>query len=233
MSESRWPPRLPFFLSPKYKYSTGMLVWGIASYLYWDANHYPFDAPHFLPMTWIDRHVPFVPNTVWIYMSEYIFFPMVYITARNIRNLNKYLYSFFVNQAVSVAIFWLWPTIYPRFQFPLPDNLDWITHYGFTVLRHSDAPTNCCPSLHVSAVYLSSFIFRDEQKEKFPLFFIWGTLIALSTLTTKQHYLIDIVTGLGMALTWYWVFHRWFQYRPLGPSLDDNSILQTARTEAE
>jgi membrane-associated phospholipid phosphatase len=59
----------------------------------------------------------------------------------------------------------------------------------------------------VSSVYLSSFAFLSEKRvTKFWIFFIWSTLIALSTLTTKQHYVADIVSGLALAI----VFYRWF-----------------------
>jgi membrane-associated phospholipid phosphatase len=115
---------------------------------------------------------------------------------------------------VSVLIFFIWPTVYPREQFPLPQDLNALTYYVFNYLRHADAPTNCCPSLHVSSVYLTSFLYLDEQRGKFPFFFGWGTLIALSTLTTKQHYLIDVVAGLMMAIVVWWIFYRVMSYRP-------------------
>jgi len=97
-----------------------------------------------------------------------------------------------------------------------PEDLDALTYYAFGNLRIADSPANCAPSLHVSGVYMSSFIFLDEQREKFPFFFTWATCIALSTLTTKQHYFIDIATGFLMAVIMYWIFHRLVNYRAAG-----------------
>ena len=194
----------------------------IAAVAYITSNHFHIFPPVLLPMSAIDQWVPFIPQTVWIYTSEYWFFVTVYLVCKDLENVNKYLYSFLALQIFSVMIFWIWPTTYPRENFPLPNTLDSITYAVFSSLRNSDTPANCCPSLHVSSVYLSSFMFLDEQKEKFPLFFAWGTAIALSTLTTKQHYLIDVVLGLALAVIFYWVFHRLIRYYRVSSGLQAN-----------
>jgi membrane-associated phospholipid phosphatase len=209
---------LPLFFNKKNKYPMGILMAIFAIAVYLPANHFHLSEPSLLPMHWIDTAIPFLPESVWIYISEYLFFVVVYLTCKDLGNLNKYFYSFLVLQVVSVVIFWLLPTTYPRDQFPLPLDLDAVTFFAFRLLRVADTPANCCPSLHVSSVYLSSFIFLDDQKKKFPLFFLWGTAIAVSTLTTKQHYLIDVVTGLIMALATYWIFHKYIPYRQVESS---------------
>jgi len=208
---------LPIFMTPENKYPVGFALSIIATALYLYSNHFHLYPPQFLPMYWIDTVVPFLPHTVWIYVSEYIFFVAVYLTCRDMVNLNKYFYSFLTLQTLSVLIFWIWPTTYPRDLFPLPNDLDRLTYLVFSCLRMTDTPANCCPSLHVSSVYLSAFIFLDDQRKKFPFFFIWGTLVALSTLTTKQHYFIDVVSGFLMALVTYWIFHRYVSYRRWAP----------------
>jgi membrane-associated phospholipid phosphatase len=210
MLGSNWA--LPLFITKENRYFAGFLMFLIAAVLYLTANHIHLFPPQLLPLSWVDQAIPFLPNTVWFYLSEYIFFGCVYALTRDYVNLNKYWYSFVALQLVSVAIFWIWPTTYPRDGFPLTTDLNSWTYYAFSSLRETDTPANCCPSLHVSSVYLSTFIFLDEQKKKFPFFFVWGTLIALSTLTTKQHYLIDVVTGFIMAVIFYWTFHRWIPY---------------------
>ncbi len=203
----------PIFVTRNNKYWMGFGLFIFAVLLYLSSNHYHFIEPRLLPMSWIDQAVPFIPHSVWIYISEYFFFLVVYMTCQDMVNLNKYFYSFLILQTVSVAIFWIAPTTYPRDQFPLPETLDTLTYLVFANLRVTDTPANCCPSLHVSSVYLSSFLFLKEQPKKFPLFFTWGTAIALSTLTTKQHYLIDVIAGILMAVMTYWFFHRIVTYK--------------------
>ncbi|MCM2322222.1 MAG: phosphatase PAP2 family protein, partial [Oligoflexia bacterium] len=52
-----------------------------------------------------------------------------------------------------------------------------------------------------------------EQRKKFPFFFLWATSIAVTTLTTKQHYIIDVVTGFLMSVIVYWFFHTFVTLR--------------------
>lgn len=204
---------LPLFIHPDNKYLMGFFLTVLASFLYLSTNHVHLLEPRLLPMTWIDRATPFIPQTVFVYVSEYILFFAVYLTCRDRVNMNRYAYAFIALQTTSVIIFSLWPTTYPRELFPLPRNLDRATYWVFNSLRQTDTPASCCPSLHVSSVYLSSFMFLGEQKRKFPFFFLWATAIAITTLTTKQHYIVDVVTGFMMSVLFYWIFKYRVRYR--------------------
>ncbi len=202
--------KLPLFLTKKNKYAAAAIMYALGYLFYYLTNHYPYFVEHYLPLTWIDREVPFLPYSVFIYISEYFYFGFVYFLLRNTDNLNKYLYSFFVLQLVSCSIFFLYPTTYPRENFPVPTDLPQWVQSTWTWLRTVDAPGNCFPSLHVSSVFLSAFVFwTDGQKKLFWIFLVWSTAIALSTLTTKQHYLADIISGLSLAI----VMFRWFHFK--------------------
>ncbi len=208
--------KLPLFMTPKLKYPAGAALFAIASFLYYVTNHHPIFPPRELPMFAIDRAIPFLPWTVLIYVSEYFFFTAVYLVVKDPENINKYLYSFFSTQLFSCLIFFFWPTIFPRDLYPIPADTGPIVNFVFHTLRAGDAATNCFPSLHVSTVYLSAYIFMDEQREKFPFFFAWATLIAFSTLPTKQHYVVDITAGWALSVVAFLVFHRWMPYRRVG-----------------
>jgi membrane-associated phospholipid phosphatase len=203
---------LPIFANRENKFVVGLIWTVIAASLYLTTNHVHIFEPRLLPMTWVDREVPFLPNTVWIYISEWAFFYVIFVFIKDSLNISRYLYSFMALQTVSCVIFWLWPTTFPRGEFPLPEDLNALTYFVFSGLRQTDSPANCAPSLHVSSVYLTSFIFFHEQRRKLVPFVLWATAIALSTLTTKQHYLVDIVSGLLMALISYWIFFYLVSY---------------------
>lgn len=200
--------KLPLFVTKKNKYAAGSLMYGLGYAFYYFTNHYPFVENHSLPLTWVDQHVPFLPYSVFIYISEYFYFAIVYILLNSYDNINKYLYSFFSLQVLSCTIFMIYPTVYPRGNFPIPPELPHYLRATWAWLRTVDSPGNCFPSLHVSSVYLSAFMFwTDGQKKRFWIFLTWATAVALSTLTTKQHYLADIVSGLALAIFFYGVFH--------------------------
>jgi membrane-associated phospholipid phosphatase len=190
------------------KYPLGATMFALSYVIYYLTNHFPVRPPVMLPMTWIDTAAPFLPNSIFIYISEYIYFAFVYILLKNKAVIQRYLASFFTLQVVSCFIFIIYPTTYPRELFPVPSDVaPWVASV-WDWLRTQDSPNNCFPSLHVSSVYLSSLVFLDEGKRKhFWIFFVWGTLIALSTLTTKQHYVADIIAGLGFGWVHYVIFH--------------------------
>lgn len=204
---------LPIFLNSRNKYFFSVLWVAIGATLYLVTNHYPIYQPHLLPMTWVDQHVPFVPWTVWIYNTEFFLFFSAYILSRDMANANKYLYAFLALQIISVTVFFFWPSTYPRDQFPLPADVDHYTRAFFANFRDVDAPTNCIPSLHVGSVFISAFLFIDEQREKLPFYVVWASLISFATLTTKQHYIADVVAGFSLSLSLWFVFNRLVSYR--------------------
>ncbi len=205
--------RLPLFITETNRIPVGIAMFLFSAAVYLASNHYGLFPPTSLPMTRLDLAIPFIPQTVWLYISEYAYFGVIYLGCRNFGNLNRYFYAYLTLQLLSVGIFCLWPTVYPRELFPLPDHLDPLTRFVFANLRVTDTAANCCPSLHVSSVLLSAFLFLDEQRERFPFFLTWGILICLSTLTTKQHYVIDIVAGAAMGAVAWFLFHRKVRYR--------------------
>ncbi|MGK5088199.1 phosphatase PAP2 family protein [Bdellovibrionota bacterium FG-2] len=190
------------------RFLAGVAVFSVAASLYLLSNWYHFFPPLQLPMTVLDLAVPFIPQTIWIYVGEYFLFLAVFCVSRDMENLNRYLYALLAIHVISAAIFLVWPTTYPRELFPLSQDLDPLTYAVFNGIRQTDSPASCCPSLHVSCVYLSSFLFFNERRKMFWAFFIWATLISVSTLTTKQHYFVDIVMGLGLALGMYYFIQR-------------------------
>ena len=70
--------------------------------------------------------------------------------------------------------------------------------------------------MHVACCYLTALSFapREESRGAFWFYFIWATLVAISTLPTKQHYVADVVSGATLAVVGYWFFFRTVRYIP-------------------
>ena len=202
--------KLLLFVTKKNKYLVGTLMYGLGYFFYFVTNHYSVWPQHRLPLTWVDEHSPFLPYSVVIYVSEYYYFAIVFILLNNLDNISKYFYSFSALQLISCAFFMFYPTVYPRENFPISHDLPAWLQETWVWLRTLDTPGNCFPSLHVSSVYLTAFVlWTDRQKKLFWFFFVWATFIALSTLTTKQHYLADLLSGFVLSILCY----RWFHFK--------------------
>lgn len=199
---------LPILVVRENKLTAGVLLFAATAILYLTPNHYHIFKPRLLPLTRVDAVVPFIPQTVWLYVSEYLYLAVIYWSYKNLQNLNRFIYAFLSLQAGCVIVFWLWPTAISRGAFPIPASLDPVTRLILTVLRRADSPTNCFPSFHVGSVYLSCLLISSEERPKFYFFLVWSTAISLSTLTLKQHYFVDVVSGFCLAVILFLVFRR-------------------------
>jgi len=84
-------------------------------------------------------------------------------------------------------------------------DADAATTLAFAVLYGTDPATNCVPSLHVSLALLGATSFWPERRRLAGACLGWATLIAVSTLTTKQHYAVDVVSGALVAAGAAWL----------------------------
>lgn len=207
------PSSLVLLVPWKYKWPTGLLVCFISGSLYLSSNHLLLFKARQLSIGSIDKNVPFIPETVWIYVSLFLLIPYVYYLNRCVVSLNKHIYSFFFTICFSVLLFWFFPTSYPRELFPIPESTDPWTSHLISLIRTVDGPTNCAPSLHVSISYQIAFGFLEDRKEYFPFVLLWATFLSFSTLTTKQHYFFDVTTGFALALLVHLFFHHFLRYR--------------------
>jgi membrane-associated phospholipid phosphatase len=199
---------LPILVHQENRLIAGVLLFAATAILYLTSNHFHIFKPRLLPVSRIDMAVPFVPQTVWLYVSEYLYFAVVYWGYRDVLNLNRFMYAFFSLLIGCVLVFFLWPTVISRDLFPVPENLNPVTRLVLTTLRQVDSPANCFPSFHVASVYLCCFLLWNGGRRKFILLLVWATAISISTLTVKQHYVVDVISGLGMGVIFYCVFRR-------------------------
>lgn len=104
--------------------------------------------------------------------------------------------------AVSAVVFVAWPLTIPRESLGLVSIFD-----RFLALQYEiDRPSNLFPSLHVSLSFLFALgVAHVRPRWRFWML-TWATLIAVSTLFTRQHYLIDVIGGVLVAWGAWQVF---------------------------
>ena len=80
--------------------------------------------------------------------------------------------------------------------------------WGLRFLYGADPPYNCFPSLHVAHSFVSALTCWRVHRGVGIGTGICASLVALSTLLTKQHYVLDVIAGVLLASIAYAVFLR-------------------------
>jgi membrane-associated phospholipid phosphatase len=164
--------------------------------LYLGASALPLREPVVLAPSALDRAIPLVGWTVWVYLSQFALLGVVFLRAAGSPAWGRALASMLVATLVSVAVFVAFPTRVAR----AAVDGDGLTALAFQALHLVDPPGNCFPSLHVSLAFLGALALRPEQPRAAAGVLAWAALIALSTLTTRQHVLLDVAGGAAVAL---------------------------------
>jgi membrane-associated phospholipid phosphatase len=202
MADSPEPQRISFW--PKLVIATGASL--VNAVLYLVPNHVQLRPARQLPWTALDAAVPFVPATLWIYFSDYLLVASAFLLCRDWTEVRRFVRAYFALLVVGSAVHLLWPTTFPRDGFPVSG--DGITVTAFRILRQIDLPTSCLPSMHVASSYLAAFSLWRHRPSVRAVWLAWATAVAVSTLTAKQHYLVDVVAGLGVAAA-FWALFFW------------------------
>ena len=174
-----------------------------ALYLLTGGVHLPTASP--APALAIDRLIPFAGWTVWIYHTQFVFLLASVWTLTTNPNINRTLYSMAMASAVSFCVFFLYPTALPR---PLIHS-EGLTGDAFAFLYSIDSESNCLPSLHVALACLGARGMMEESARVGVLGVVWAALISISTMTTKQHYVIDVIAGACVAVVCGAIVKRW------------------------
>ncbi len=169
-------------------------------------NHFHITEPAYIYLFSFEKTLPFIPSTVWIYLTDYFLPVMVLYLTKEETHLKRLIPAFFALLALHYLVFFLYPTVYPRSS--MFTDTAGFTGLAFSLLHWIDTPANCFPSGHVSICFLCAFTMYHVNKRTFPLFLLWATLISLSTLTTKQHYFLDIIAAIILAYGVHYLFWR-------------------------
>ncbi|MEK9730902.1 MAG: phosphatase PAP2 family protein [Candidatus Poseidoniales archaeon] len=149
----------------------------------------------------LDSSIPFIPYSLIAYFSLYLYYPIfAYILTKDDQR----------PQGLEIIKYFLMMTWFSFFFFialPTEIQLRHQLHANqfeqfYQIMHFVDNPYNAWPSLHVShslfiilaSVHLKSATREISQQTKIMLIAVWLCLV-ISTLTTKQHYVFDAVSG--------------------------------------
>lgn len=144
--------------------------------------------------------IPLIPLFVPLYLTFHFVYITPFFFVFNKRKYERVTAAYLFIVLVSGLFFVLLPTRMVWESFVAKSWTDCLIPF----LRQLDAPNfNLFPSMHVSLAFFSTFVVASENKKWGYFLAVASTLIAFSTLLTKQHYLLDLLAGFLLAVVAY------------------------------
>lgn len=165
--------------------------------------------PHLIG-NFIDEAIPFnslfiIPYCLWYLL---IFIVPYYLFLKDKDMFYKYIICYVFTALISNTIFLFYPTMVIRPEIEVTNITTFMTKIVYLV----DTPSiNCFPSLHcaISMLFILTSCTSKKINSKFKIFiFFMSVLVMLSTLFTKQHVFIDLVSGDLIALIVFIIFRK-------------------------
>jgi membrane-associated phospholipid phosphatase len=143
------------------------------------------------------EHLPLVPAFTPIYLGVHVFSMVPYCAIPEARKLRRYLLGqLLIVMLAAIA----WVALPVRLDRPpIPEHL---TGFGAWLLRlvyQGDPTTNCFPSAHCSVAVYAAIGLRFASRRLFAWGIATAIAICVSTVLTKQHYVLDVVAGAVLA----------------------------------
>lgn len=148
----------------------------------------------------VDQMIPLWAPSVAVYFGCYLFWIVNYvIIARQDKQLVcRFFSADFISRMVCMAIYLVFPTTNTR---PVIEA-EGFWNQAMTFLYATDAADNLFPSIHCLVSWFCYIGIRGRKN--IPAWYrgascVMAILVCVSTLTTKQHVLIDVVGGVLLA----------------------------------
>ncbi len=177
------------------KWYIAITLWLSWTILYCLVNVFVHDSAFYSYETIFDSWFPFIPFFSLIYISMFF---VIWIPIFELKDMRAYVYGFISVIAFTLPFFLFFPSQIVRPEFAVTGFFTWL----MSVLYAADFPHNLFPSTHVSLVLFSALVYN--KKWYYGVF----ALIALSTLFTKQHFVLDVMLGLIVGTLGYLVYEK-------------------------
>jgi len=158
-----------------------------------------------------DALIPFIPEFIWIYhtLIPVVLFTTIILIKRKDCFFTSYISCLLA--AVSLLIFYfLFPAYYPRGGLIEEVTIsEWLVNWT----RIIDDANNTFPSSHVTFSWLMFLsVINCDFAKKYDIvknfYMAWAILVAVSTLFLKQHFIVDVGSGLILASACYYFAKR-------------------------
>ena len=205
----------PYPLSPSIVVPMAALFLLVPCYIFIGDLITPFRTLH-APELPLDRLMPLKPVWSVVYGSLFLFVIMPLLVVRQKEQIRRTILAYLMVWIVGYVFFLVYPTVAPRPAEVIGEGFfAWVLRIIYT----ADPPYNCFPSLHVAHSFVSALSCYRVSRGAGLATGLWASLIAVSTVYTKQHYVADVIAGIFLACVAYVVFLRSYP-RDAVPELD-------------
>lgn len=193
---------------------TALIMTGFFIAYFWVLKHplYPVTT---MPLTALDRMIPFAPAMLPLYLSLWFYVSLAPALLWERREMISYPIATIALSLTGLTIFLLWPT---NVRWP---DVDWSQHPTFVFLQSVDAAGNVCPSMHVAfavfTVMWLEYILRQMEAGNCLRAFnwLWCLGILYSTIATRQHVVIDVIAGAALGAMVAALHLRWLRVKTI------------------
>lgn len=190
-----------------YKWGCGLLAAVVQSAIYFGVGHLHLARSTELLRTRLDDAIPFLPVTAWCYLPVYLaIFVIALAGFHDRRNFNRALSAFAFMMVIGLAGHLLVGAEYPRPLLKAP--FAGVSERFLAWVQSIDPPGNVFPSLHVAHTSSLALFLHHENPRLGQVVIVLALVLAVSTLTTKQHFVADVLAGFALAALARWVVFR-------------------------
>ncbi len=165
--------------------------------------------------TFLDDWVIFWPPAIWLYCMYYPFPVAVFFAPPSLGDFKRALAYLGIQNLLAYIVFVAFPVFMKRPAVEPVGLSQSMVHFMYNTLDRY--PGNCFPSLHVSVSCGTALIVLEHVPSWWWPAAIMAAAISASTVLVKQHYVLDVVSGLFVAVTTWWIFYRVRRVREWAP----------------
>jgi membrane-associated phospholipid phosphatase len=191
-------------LSPSpIKWLIFLIVWTSLAYML--PNKIVFFEPLQVPRTFVDDLISLNPIWIWPYISFYflIFGAFLYVQSEYFKKI--IFCSYCTSTAAASLFYFFFPTAIERDPYLNANETLSISAWALNLIRTADTNVNCLPSMHISLSLLAALALTKESSKLWFISFLWFSLIAYSTMATKQHFFLDVAAGFAFGLLFWFI----------------------------
>lgn len=146
------------------------------------------------PETWLDAHIPFVPEFVWPYWAYFAYLGVAVWLPKTRHDLARLAGGLVGVHLLGFASYLLYPSAMHRIDIACATlSCDMV---GAMYLL--DPGFGVFPSLHAAcSVYIMLCVATYGSRYRWPIY-LFGAAIVAATVLIKQHYIVDVPAGIAL-----------------------------------